>query len=312
MPQYVEKPTIFTMEVDIRLEARAIFAEWQAKCNERIVAFPGFVSIEFLHPSEQQRGWLIVQRFSNAEAVSSWQKSSVYQSLLKELQGLVGERGIQETLAEESSIRGGVTEVMITEVSPQNAQAYREWSSKIHQFEAKFPGFRGVYVQAPTQGKGTHWITLLQFDTMDNLDRWFDSPERQRLLSESAPLISSLESHRVISPYAGWFASIAKVGEMPSVWKQNMIVLLILFPTVMLEIKYYVPLTQSLDVAIATFIGNAISVVLMSFLLMPFVIRLLGWWLSPSHKHRRGVTYAGTFLVCALYLIEIAVFWNFF
>ncbi len=184
---------------------------------------------------------------------------------------------------------------------------YRAWIAKIHHVEAKFPGFRGVYVQSP-KGRGKHWITLLQFDSMQNLEGWLQSPERKQVLQESAPLISSLEAHRVFSPYAGWFASIAKVGELPPVWKQTMLVLLVLFPIVVFELKYLSPLLSGLNSSVSTFISNALSVTLISFPMMPIAILFLGWWLSTNSLK---TTIRGTLLLGLLYLAEIALFWNF-
>lgn len=305
MPQFAEKPSILTLMVEVRPDAKAAFIDWQAKLNAHIASFPGFVSLEFLSPSEQ-KGWCVVERFRNSESATSWHVSKERQELMQELKGL--SFAIQEAPADPTSMRG-VTEVFVTAVHPAQEQAYREWSAKIHQVEAKFPGFRGVYVQSPNQGD--HWITLLQFDTMENLDRWLQSPERQKLLDGSNSFISSLESHRVISPYAGWFASIAQVGEVPPVWKQTMIVLLVLFPIVMFELKYLSPLTAGLNSSIATFISNAISVTLISFPMMPIAILFLGWWLSPSGQKRHLLTLMGTLVVLLLYLIEIGLLWHF-
>jgi antibiotic biosynthesis monooxygenase (ABM) superfamily enzyme len=286
------------------------FADWQAKLNSNLASFPGFTSLEFLTPTSLRKEWLAVQRFADSESAELWRQSEHFQSLLAELKSL----GIHQELEEstDANLQQGVTEVIIAQVNPQDLSGYKEWTGKIHRAEAKFPGFRGVYVQSPDSQKGgRHWITLLQFDTMANLDAWLQSEERQRLLNEVDPMISSLESHRVVSPYAGWFASLAQTGELPPVWKQTMIVLLVLFPIVMLELKYLSPLLVSLNPSLATFIGNAVSVTLIAFPMMPIAIWFLGWWLTPSKaKQWFKLSLLGTLLVLGLYLIEIALFWN--
>ncbi len=311
MPEYVEKPTIITLKVQVRGKCTIPFADWQAKLNALIPAFPGFISLEFLSITGKKNEWTIVQRFFDAESASAWCKSQPYQELRDELQKFVTEDGIQEASANEANLHNGVTEVIIAEVNPEKESAYREWSAKMHQVEAKFPGFRGVYVQSPVHNRGRYWITLLQFDTARSLDQWLKSSERLAVLKESAPLITSLETHRVISPYSGWFASIAKVGESPPLWKQTMIILLVLFPIVMLELRFLNPLLQGLDISLGTFIGNAISVTLISWPMMPIAIFFLGWWLSPEKEKRLQATIIGTCIVLLLYLLEIIVFWNF-
>lgn len=307
MPVILEKPVVSSLELEIKPEAKDAFVDWQADFNTKIANASGFVSLEFSSPSESQKCWVIVQRFTNAETSASWCDSSVYKSLLSKLKPLILNGEVKEVESDVYSGKGNITEVIVTEVSPGMEEQYRAWSAKIHQVEAKFPGFRGVYVQSPGS-HGRHWITLLQFDTMENLDCWLQSTERMQVLTDSAPLITSLESHRVISPYAGWFASIAKTGELPSVWKQSMLVLLVLFPIVMLELKFLSPITAGLNHSVGTFIGNALSVMLISFPMMPIALKFLGWWLPTSSP---TTTLSGTLLLGVLYLAEIILFWHF-
>lgn len=312
MLQYVEKPAIISLKVNVKTEQLTSFADWQAKLNSKIAAASGFISLEFLSPTALNKEWMVVQRFGSLKYANEWKSSSEHSEVMNDLKKIVGNDRVEEVMTDESSIaESGVTEVIIAEVSSENEQAYRFWSAKIHQVEAKAKGFRGVYVQSPVQNNGKYWITFLQFDSMSNLDRWLVSPERQNLLDESKTLVSYLETHRVISPYAGWFASIAKVSELPALWKQTMIILLVLFPIVMLEFKYLLPLLTNLNISLSTFIGNAISVSLISFPMMPIAIYFLTWWLTPKAKHRHWATLVGTLLVIALYLLEVWTFWDF-
>lgn len=277
--------TLFT-QVTIPPDAKESFAKWQAKLQNEIANFPGFLSLE-IHG--QKSSWTIVQRFKDETAANSWKESS--KELFDELRILS-----KQNLREEKQTLSGVTEVIITEVSPEKKDFYQQWLAKIHQAEAKLSGFRGMYVQAPD--KGRFWITFLQFDTTENLDKWLASAERQEILKELDPLIKSVESHRIISPYSGWFGPIANV----SLIKQTMLVLLVLFPIVMLEILFLSPWTKHLNTSLAMFIGNAISVSLISWPMMPLAIHFFRWWLI-SDKHLMG-----TLIILTLYTLEILLF----
>jgi uncharacterized protein len=124
-------------------------------------------------------------------------------------------------------------------------------------------------------------------------------------------LISSIESHRIYSPFAGWFKSLQETaGELPAAWKQTMIVLLVLYPIVMLELKYLNPFLTGLNPSLGMFIGNAISASLVSWPLVPIAIYFLKWWLVPKDPHRLRDTLLGTVVVLVLYIIEVAVFWK--
>ncbi len=208
-----------------------------------------------------------------------------------------------------SNMRSNVTEVFVTKVSSDKAEAFREWVAKIHRVEVKFPGFRGMFVQSPSSNQGENWITFLQFERQENLDAWLRSPERKAILDEAGTLINSLESHRVISPYAGWFPSTYLADSEIPVWKQTMIILLVLFPIVMLELKFLSPLTKSLNSSLATFMANAISVSLISWPFMPIAIKYLKWWLTPTGNAKKSEL-KGIILILGLYILEIVVFWK--
>lgn len=311
MPEFAQKPNIHTLQVTVSPEAKDAFIDWQAKLNAVIAAFPGFISLEILSQPDAANTWCIVQRFNDAEKASAWHSSQACADLLTEIRNLSVNHEINEKISTDSSIQTGVTEVIVVQINPDKENAYREWMAKMHLEEAKFPGFRGVYVQSPNHVHGKNWITLLQFDSTENLDRWLASPERQEVMKESQSLITSVESHRIISPYAGWFSSIAKIGELPPLWKQTMLVLLVLFPIVMLELKYLSPWTSHLNLSLGMFIGNAISVSLVSWPMMPIAIWLLGWWLVPQGENKLKKNILGTLIVLGLYLLEILLLWKF-
>lgn len=306
-----EKTCLMT-KVRVSPEANVPFSDWQAKLNEKIAIIPHFESLEIsTAPGSTLNEWNIVQRFSDAQGLTEWHNSEIRKELLQELRAITGESAIAEEESTTGCPKDSVTEVLFTQVSPDKEKAYRNWMAKIHQAEAKFPGFKGVYIQSPNQKVGGTWITLLQFDTQVNLDRWLNSKEREAILEEAAPLLTSLESHRVVSPYAGWFASLTKDDGQASAWKQSMIVLLTLYPLVMLEKIFLNPRLTDLQPALAVFIGNVLSVALLAWPMVPLAIYFLGWWLSPHPKNRLLINIAGTILLLALYCAEIAILWNF-
>lgn len=311
--QQVKETNILTLRINVSPNENKAFVDWQGRFNSIISAFPGFVSLEIISQNKNNPdSWIFIQRFQDSNNASSWKISQEYVGLIQELRSFMPnvQVQIQESGTEELALQNGVTEVFITQVEPNKVSGYRKWITKIHQEEAKFPGFQGVYVQPPMPGYGQNWITFLHFDNAINLERWLNSSERKNILKESTPLIASIERHRVYSPFAGWFSSLTKYGSAPTLWKQTMTILLVLFPIVMLEFKYLNPFTKALNISLGTFIGNLISVMLISWPAMPIAIYFLRWWLSPSISSIK-ISMLGTLLVLFLYLIEIIIFWSF-
>jgi len=212
---------------------------------------------------------------------------------------------------EVSSLHKGVIEVFVNEIFPDEESAFQQWIAKINHAEAQFPGFQKTSVQPPRQKGGRNWITVLQFDTIENLEHWLESKERAQILQEGAPLIQSIEQHRVITPFGGWFPPLEHAKKATSVWKQSMVILLVLFPLVMLQVKFFLPLMQGVHRSLATFIANALTVAVIAWPMMPIAIWCLGWWLSPEGENYRRTTFIGTGVVLFLYAIEIALFWSF-
>lgn len=314
MTNELEKILIMTTKVHVARALKEKFIDWISKLNSTIARFPGFISLEVLSPTDSsQQQWSIIQKFSNSASVDGWRQSENRQSLINELRDLLGNHdafNIEEVESRLCQQQGGVTEVILTHVSPGMETSYREWFAKIHKVEAKFPGFRGVYLQSPSKGHENNWITLLEFDNQTHLDAWLSSPEREKILKESTLFVSSFEAHRVVSPYAGWFNSLAKQNEIPPTWKQTMIVLMVLFPIIMLELKFLSPLTDWMNKSVATFIGNAISVILLAWPFVPIAIRCLNWWLSPQGKNKQLLTVVGAIVVLLLYALEIFLLWR--
>ena len=295
--------SLFTTEVKVKPTALKEFALWQAHFNETIASQKGFVSLEILN---QDMGWYFVQRFDNDDNLNIWKSSAAYKNLLKELNPILA-CSIHEKQGNADTELKEVTEIFITEVSPDKVSSYRKWIGKIHQLESLFPGFKGVYVQSPQESGNKNWITLLRFDNEKNLNHWLESKERHEVLKDSESIVDSIEKHTIVSPYSGWFSSLIESGKTVSAWKQAMLVLLVLFPIIVLEIKYLNPSLSGINPSVATFIGNALSVALITWPGMPIAISGLKWWLTAS---KRWVHYLGFGVVIGLYLLEIALLWN--
>jgi len=288
----------------IRDGADPAFSSWQARMTAAAAAAPSFVSIEFIPAFGSCREWQMVLRFRDAESLAGWRISGNRSRLQEELTPLLDDgEDVEERAAPDLHGQGSVTEVITTHVKPAAETAFLEWSARILQAQAGFPGYRGMYLQSPSEGQ-EFWTSLIRFATPTQLDAWLASPQRRRLVRESEALVEAWSGRRLGPPFAGWFPAEA-VGGTPPDWKQAMIVLLMLFPIVVLELRFLAPLTQGLDPVIGTFLGNAISVGLLGWPVMPLANRTLDWWLRPALPQARWITPLGTAFLLCLYVVEI-------
>lgn len=297
--------------VKVRRGEEGAFAGWLTRLNETIAPFPGFVSAVVIPPAPPlQAEWVMVQRFQTIDELRAWMGSTERRALLDESAPLLVDEGTTNVIAgstDQPSPDDMVTEIITVEVKPGMEEAYRECIERVSQIEATFPGYQGLQVQSPIPGVQDHWVSLLRFDTSQHLNAWLESDERRDALREIAPFIDKREQ-QVATSFAGWFKFADARGRNVPSWKQSMIVLLTLFPIVMLERLYLSPILDHLDSAVATFIGNALSVAATGFVLIPWANRVFEWWLLPPRRDTWKWEAGGIGLVVGGYAVSIVVF----
>lgn len=308
-----EAPKVATAVTTVRVRQgkEGAFAGWLTEMNKTVATFPGYISAVVIPPVPPlQADWVLVQRFQALDQLGAWLDSDARRSLLAKSASLLVDEGttnVIEGTSTDASPQDMVTEIITVSVKPGMEGAYREWVDRIRQMEARFPGYQGLQLQPPIPGLQDDWVSLLRFDTSEHLNAWLESDARRDALREVEPFIEQREQ-QVATAFSGWFTFGDAPGQVPPNWKQAMVVLLTLFPVVMLELLYLSPLLQSLNVAVATFIGNLLSVAALTWLLVPWANRAFGWWLRPMVSVSPGTEAAGIALIVGLYAISVLVF----
>lgn len=303
--------TIVT-QTRVALDRVAEFESWQRDVSGIVTAQPGFIQQTVLPPSPPgQLDWVVLQRFSKTEDALSWLRSEERGRLVAEAQPmLVGQDDVH--LLNDSGTGGlpaPVSAVISTRIKPGQENAYKEWERKIAVAQARAAGFQGYRFEPPVPGVQEDWLTILRFDSEPNLQAWLASPERAKLLEESGSFTDEYHARIVRAGFDQWFRTAAPSAPA---WKQNMVVLMLLYPVVVLfNSSVQSPLlVQHLGLPLwgALFIGNAASVVLLS-LLVPRASRWLDWWLSPSDRDPK-TELGGAALVVGVYILSLLVAWQ--
>jgi antibiotic biosynthesis monooxygenase (ABM) superfamily enzyme len=156
---------------------------------------------------------------------------------------------------------------------------------------------------------------MIRFDSDAHLDAWLNSEQRQWLLEEAPRFSAEFHTRKIRTGFDSWFTSgEGAAAEPPPAWKQNMIVLLTLYPTVFL-FGYFVQTPLLVDRGIpfwlALFLANAVSTGLLGWFFVPWASRALDWWLNPAPAAAPRVNRAGAGLIVALYGLCLLVFSQF-
>ena len=207
-----------------------------------------------------------------------------------------------------------VSAIISTRVRPGCEAAYRRWEQKIAVAQSAAKGLQGYRFQPPIEGVQSDWLAILRFDTEENLQAWLKSPKRAALVAEADEFTEEYHYRVAHTGFEQWFPVDREGAPRPAAWKQNMIVLLMLYPVVFLFGAWVqAPLLMGkagLPFWLALFIGNLVSVLLLNRL-VPAVSRLFVWWLTPARDPGGRTTVAGTALVVLLYVILLFVFSKF-
>jgi antibiotic biosynthesis monooxygenase (ABM) superfamily enzyme len=308
--------TIIT-QTRVRPEAADAFARWQDETSNAIAAFPGFIKQTVMPPSPpQQVDWVILQRFASEETAMAWLKSEVR---LKRVQGAVPMiLGVDDIHLVHDGGPGPrpapVSAVISTRIKPGHEAAYRQWEQRIAAAQAKAAGFQGYRFEPPIPGVQDDWVAILRFDTEANLQGWLDSPERQKLLQEAGAFTQEFHARIARTGFDQWFPVEAGDTSPPAAWKQNMIVLLFLYPIVFLFGAWVgTPLLMQrlkMPFWLVLFIGNIVSILSLNYL-VPWGSDRLAWWLRPARLSPTKTNLAGAALMVALYIVCLLMFSQF-
>lgn len=289
----------------------AEYRRWQAEINDACRTFPGFEGVEVIPPVPGvQDAHVVIYRFDSFAHLDAWLGSETRRALIARGHDLFAEEPRRYVVAEPPAGQGSAM-VVSTRVKPGRDGEYRAWQDSINAEAARYPGYLGSEVIPPVAGLQEEWVTLLRFDSPEHLRDWLSSDVRARLVDEASGLWDETRVEGFSGSFPGWFATGSRTpGQTaaPPNWKQAMIVLLVLYPIVAFMDRFLSPRLESLPVAIAIFIGNALSVGLLTWALMPAANRTFRFWLTPTDGADHALEARGIALVATGYAVSIAAF----
>jgi antibiotic biosynthesis monooxygenase (ABM) superfamily enzyme len=202
-----------------------------------------------------------------------------------------------------------VSSVIIHRVPSECTAAFLDWQRGISQAAEAFPGYRGTDLYPPAAGGLEDWVVIIHFDAAEELRCWIDSPVRA---DWAAKLPGGLRDFRVKtlpSGFGPWFAKQFDDPEgHPPSWKMALTVLLGLYPTVMLLSILVGPFLARLGMAASMVVGNALSVSILQWGVMPLLQPLLRPWLVVGAGTGRARSAAWLALILVVLAGQVTLF----
>jgi len=178
--------------------------------------------------------------------------------------------------------RGPVTTVVTRRVKPGHEQFYELFLEGIITAATRFPGHLGVEVFRPESASAGEYRVVYRFDTADHLRAWLDSAEHASWLERAEPHVTGPIRRQYLTGLETWFTDPARPGTAPPPpYKMALVTWITIFPLITLVVVILNPLLNGLPLVLRLAVTTAVTVPLMTWVVMPRVTRLLRGWLHP-------------------------------
>ncbi|MEM9568509.1 MAG: antibiotic biosynthesis monooxygenase [Cyanobacteria bacterium P01_E01_bin.34] len=174
-----------------------------------------------------------------------------------------------------------VTAVITHRVQPDCTSSYEEWIKGISADARQFDGHLGVTILRPQPGASADYVIVLQFDSCSHLNAWLDSDIRKSWIDRVQPLIQDQESVQILTGLEGWFQLPKQIGPVaPKRYKQAILVWVAVMIVAICVQPLLAPALQYLPWLLRVKINVAITVILLTYVIMPRLTRWFKRWLS--------------------------------
>jgi len=204
---------------------------------------------------------------------------------------------------EKKYIGGDSSAIITNAISSDNIERFLMWQAKLISIQSQFEGFIGFKLEAPRAGMRDYWVTTVAFDSDKHLEAWLNAPKRAELLTELGSFSESNELKKVHNGFNFWFT---KSTPEKTIWKENALVLLTLYPVVfLLSFIQNAIMAHGVPFWLALFFACAASTATLGWITVPLLMKLFALWLNPPKNRAKLYTIIGSLIVLALYMVSL-------
>lgn len=286
------------------------YQEWHHRIDIEVRRVDGFLASELRMPIDGiQEEWVHVLRFDSVEHLREWLDAPQRKALVDEGAERFG-ADVHQQVIEGRRSELPVTVALSHKVKPGSEEDFREWQVGIDRAAAQFDGFLGSERHEPSSGLETDYIAIFRFDSQEHLTAWRNSEERRRWMERRDELVAETRERRMTGGFDTWFSPAQSVtsGKVAPRWKQALVVLVALYPTSMLYSHFVFPHLPGWPDPIARLAAFVISILTLTWVVMPIVTNLFATWLDPVRGATARVSLAGAFVVVAVCGSLVALF----
>jgi len=178
-----------------------------------------------------------------------------------------------------------VTVMMSRRPLPGREKDFEEYLAGVTEAARRQPGHLGLTIFRPLRPVNREYHILFKFDRRSNLERWETSEERAQW-REVANTVSEKPERQVVTGLEAWFTLPSQAVNLPPPpWKMALVVWLAIYMLITGILMLFGDLLESLPLVLRTLVLTAVTVPLMTFLVMPLFTRVFKNWL---YRGRQG------------------------
>ncbi|HCL11864.1 MAG: antibiotic biosynthesis monooxygenase [Alteromonadaceae bacterium TMED7] len=179
-----------------------------------------------------------------------------------------------------------ITVIISRRVKPEDTEAFEALSAEMTHRASQFKGYLSTAMFRPAGPDDPEYRIIFKFTDQDSLAVWEASDERAEMLEKVEDLLISPSEREKVSGLVTWFSLPSKNPVTPPPrYKMTIVSWLALYPAVTAIFWLFGPWLAELPLLIRTMIVTGVVMVLMSYVLMPFMTKRFAFWLYP-HKKR--------------------------
>jgi antibiotic biosynthesis monooxygenase (ABM) superfamily enzyme len=180
-----------------------------------------------------------------------------------------------------ASRKGPVTSTVTRQVRPGHSAAYEIFLQTIIECASGFDGYLGAEIFRPVEPEhGGEYRIVYRFASVAQLRAWLDSAEHSSQLELAVPHAVGASRTSFRTGLETWFTLPGEPGlPPPTPYKMAVLTWLSIFPLISLVVLVLGPHIRTVALVPRTAITTAVTVPLMTWIVMPRVTWLLRSWL---------------------------------
>lgn len=178
-----------------------------------------------------------------------------------------------------------VTVIVSRRVKPEAVSAFETLSDEMSRRASQFDGYMGATLFRPVSPDDPEYRMIFKFTDEASLAEWERSEERAEMLEKLEGLLISPTEREKVSGLVTWFSLPSQNPvKPPPRYKMTIVSWLALYPAATLIFWLFGPWLAAIPLLLRTLLVTAALMILMSYVLMPFMTKRFAFWLFGRQR----------------------------